>query len=71
MVCKKCQYSENTLYICIYNHNQSSMEDKNKKHLQVIVDYHIWEKWTALAKENGMPLVTYIKHLMKNELNKA
>ena len=47
------------------------MEDKNKKHLQVIVDYHIWEKWAALAKENGMPLVTYIKHLMKNELNKA
>jgi len=43
---------------------------ENKKHVQILVDAPIWEKWTKLAKENGMPLVTFIKHLMNKELNK-
>jgi len=43
---------------------------ENKKHIQIITEKFIWEKWVKLAKENGMPLVSYIKHLLNKELNK-
>lgn len=44
------------------------MEDK--KHIQIITERVIWERWVKLAKDNGMPLVSYIKHLLGKELNK-
>lgn len=44
------------------------MEDK--KHIQIITERAIWERWVKLAKDNGMPLVSYIKHLLSKELNR-
>ncbi len=46
------------------------MYKKDKKYLQIVTDKIIWEKWVNLAEKNGMPLVTYIKHLLSKELNK-
>jgi hypothetical protein len=46
------------------------MYQKEKKYIQIITDKVIWEKWLKLAEGNGMPLVTYIKHLINKELNK-
>ena len=42
-----------------------------KKYIQIITEKSIWEKWEKLAKKNGMPLVTYIKHLLKVEEDKG
>lgn len=41
-----------------------------KKFIQLRTEYNLWSRWTQLAKSNGMPLVTYIKHLLNIELDK-
>lgn len=41
-----------------------------KKYIQIISTPEIIDKWMALAKSKGMPLVTYIKYLLNRELEK-
>lgn len=43
---------------------------KQKKYIQIIVEHDVCDRWKNLAKLNGMPLVTFIKHLMSIELKK-
>ena len=43
---------------------------KDKKFIQIIIQKNIWEMWMEVAEKNGMPLVTFIKHLMNIEVNK-
>ena len=41
------------------------MEDK--KYIQIITSKDTWSRWNEIAKSHGMPLVTFIKHLMARE----